>query len=388
MQQFDHHVSDIVTDPWSTYEQLRAECPVAHTDAHGGFWVVSRYDDVRGAALDPATFSSEMDDLLIPPQGGGRLLPVQCDPPATSAYRKLLSPYFSAAHVRGMEPAMRRIVRETLALVAERDEFDVVDDLANVVPGKVTMHLVGWDEDDWADVVLPIRAYSGARPGDSGLDDATEQIVALRHRVDAEIAAARHRADGGLIADLAAADVDGRPLDDDEIVSLFMMVLFGGVDTTVSAIGNALIRLDEDRSLRARLRDDSSLIPAAVDELLRIDSPVTGFARRVTRPCQLAGQELEQGDTAFLLWASANRDPQQFDHPDEIRLDRGPARHLSFGVGQHKCLGATLARVELRILLEEALTAIPDYRIHHDRIRWQPSNGTVYARTSIPATIH
>lgn len=384
--EFDHHSAEFATDPWSVYERLRSECPVAHTDSYGGFWVLSRYADVRGAALDPQTFSSAMDDLLVPPQGGGRLLPVQCDPPDATRYRKVLQPYFSATAVAGMEPAMRRIVRSALADIVAMEVFDVVQHLANVVPGKVTTHLVGWSEDDWAGIVLPIRHYSGARAGDTELDDATAKILALRDRVDAEIATNRRRATDSLVGDLTRAEPDGRPLDDDEITSLVMMVLFGGVDTTVSAVGNALIRLDEDRELRQALIDDASSIPAAVDELLRVDSPVTGFARRVTTPCSVGGQELAAGETAMLLWASANRDPDEFPEPDRIRIDRGPARHLAFGVGRHLCLGAALARAELRIVLEEVLTTIPDYRIDHGGVRWQPSNGTVYARDLIPAT--
>ena len=384
---FDHHDEAFAADPWSVYRGLQERCPVAHTESYGGFWVLSRYQDVRAATLRPSTFSSAMDDLLIPPQDGGRLLPVQCDPPLVGQYRRLLLPYFSTEAVNRMEADMRRITRETLGHVKAMGTFDVVADLANVVPGKVTTLLVGWEEAAWADIVPPIRAYSGARPGDDDLDEATAQILALRRRVEDEIAANRASAGRGLVADLVRAGIDGRALDDTEITSLVMMVLFGGVDTTVSAIGNALVRLDEDRSLREELRANREQIPAAVDELLRIDSPVTGFARRVTHNAIVDDQQMRAGEVALLLWASANRDPAEFPEPDTIRLDRGPARHLSFGAGQHKCLGATLARVELAVVIDEVLNQIPDYRIDHHAMRWQRSNGTVYARAAIPAAV-
>ncbi|MGH2780426.1 MAG: cytochrome P450, partial [Thermoleophilaceae bacterium] len=187
-----------------------------------------------------------------------------------------------------------------------------------------------------------------------------------------------------LVSDLVEAEVDGRPLNDEEIVALAMMVIFGGIDTTVAAIGNMLFYLDRDRELRRRLIDDRSLIPTAVDELLRYEPPVQGFARFLREDVEVRGQTLRRNEKALILWASANRDEEVFPEPDTVRLDRSPNPHLTFGIGVHRCLGAHLARAELQILLEEVLDRMPDYEIEHAGVEPTASAGTVFERVRIP----
>lgn len=384
--QFDHHSAEFARDPWATYRELRSRCPVAYSDTYdGGFWVLSKYEDVRAASLAPAVFSSSERDLLIPEVSAGWLLPVQSDPPATNGYRRALNHLFTVRAVRELEPRIREWTTQAIDAFAERGACDFVKDLAYPVPGKLTTLLVGWSEDGWPSLVLPVKAYTSRPDGDPTRDEAAAELGALRRRIVDNIELRRVEPGKDLVSHLLATDLDGRGLTDDEIVALVMMVIFGGVDTTVAAIGNMLVYLDRDRDLRARLIKDRGLIPAAVDELLRYEAPVQGFCRFPLTPAVVRDQRIDVGEKVLLLWSSANRDEDVFSQPDEVQLDRSPNPHLTFGIGPHRCLGATMARTELRIVLEEVLARIPDYTIDGAGIERTDTAGTVYDRRRIPA---
>ncbi|WP_027946836.1 cytochrome P450 [Amycolatopsis taiwanensis] len=383
--EFDHHTTEFAEDPWRIYRKLRETCPVAHSAAYeDGFWVLTSYSDVRRCTVDTETFSSDGGDLLIPSENPGRLLPVQADPPMATAYRRLINPLFTVSAVRAMEPAIRRYVDDTIDEFIERGTADLVTDLALPVPGLVTMNLVGWPERDWPEVVEPIRDFSTHRVGEPERAAAGQRLAALRRRVSEDIRRRRQAPGDDLVTRLLAATVDGRPLDEDEIVDITMMVLFGGVDTTVAAIGNMALYLDSDRDLRARLSAHPELVPAAVDELLRYEAPVQGFARFVRADTEIGGERIRRGEKVLLAWASANRDPEAFPDPDTVRLDRSPNPHLSFGIGPHRCIGATLAKAELAIVLRRLLERMPDYTVDRARVRPTVSCGTTFARATVP----
>jgi len=383
---FDHHDPEFARDPWATYRELRERCPVAHADTYDdGFWVLSRYADVRAASLNPKVFSSDEDDLLIPETHQGWLLPVQSDPPLTAQYRRTLNHLFSVRAVHALEPAIRAWVTEAIDDVIEGGACDFARDLARPIPGKVTMALMGWPPDLWRDVLDPIKqftSHAGDDPerlaGAAGVDD-------IRRRVAENLELRRREPGDDLISRLLESNVGDRPLRDDEIIALGMMVIFGGVDTTVAAIGNMLFHLGHDPGLRSRLIEDPALLPAAVDELLRYEPPVQGFARFIREDVEVGGQCLRKDEKALLLWASANRDQDVFPEPDTVRLDRSPNPHLTFGIGVHRCLGATVAKAELRIVLEEVLRRLPDYEIVQEGVEPTSSAGTVFERLRIPA---
>ncbi|WP_051342155.1 cytochrome P450 [Pseudonocardia spinosispora] len=384
---FDHHSAEFAADPWRVYRDLRQRCPVAHSTTYdGGFWVLSAYRDVRRATLDTAVFSSDLDDLLIPEENPGRLLPVQSDPPLATAYRAVINPLFTSAAVRRLEPSIRRCVDAAIDAFAAVGSAELIVDLAMPVPGAVTMCLVGWPESEWLDVVHPIREFSTHPSGSRERAAAAVALAGLRERVTDNV---RHRVtepDGDLASLLVAGSVRGRPLTEAEMVDIMMMVLFGGVDTTVAAIGNMVLYLDEDRELRRQLIQDPRLISGAVEELLRYQAPVQGFARLVTEDTEIGGQRITQGEKVFLAWAAANRDPEVFTDPDDVRLDRGRNPHLAFGIGSHRCIGATLAKLELRIVLERLLARIPDYRVDRKSVHPTPSCGTTFGSRRIPVT--
>jgi len=384
---FDPHAPGFALDPWSVYRELRATCPVAHSDVYdGGFWVLARYADVKQAALNPQLFSSAVGDLLIPEGYGGWLLPVCSDPPLTAQYRRILGHLFHGRAVKELEPRIRCWTTEAIDSFVERGRCDLVRELAYPVPGKVTMNLMGWPEGEWEQVLLPIKNFTTRVPGDPARDEAATEVAGIRRRIETNVAARRERPADDLASHLVGSTIQSRPLSEDEIVAMMMMVVFGGVDTTVAALGNMLVHLDADRGLRRRLADDPSLLPGFVEELLRYEPPIQGFGRFPLDRTSVGGQEIGPNEKVFLLWGSANRDERVFPDPDEVRIDRDPNPHLTFGIGVHHCLGATLARAELRIALEETLRRLPDYEIDRDGIVPTRTAGTVFERLALPAT--
>ena len=380
---FDHHSEDFATGLWAIYDELR-RARVAYSETYGGFVVLSRYEDVRAAARDDTTFSSDRE-VVLPATGVGRLIPLNADPPDLQRYRSALYPYFTLRAAEAMEPAIRRFTSVAIDAFVAEGRCDLITQLAAPVPAMTTLELMGLPPEDWAILADPLHdliAYPTDHPGH---ESARRGVWAIRERFAAEVSdrAAKPRDD--MITHLLGLEDEGT-LSRSEVVDLLMMVTIGGFDTTMAAIGSALLYLEQHPGERSRLAADPSLLPTAVDEFLRFEAPVQGFARTVTRDITVGGCPIPAGETVFLLWGSANRDPEVFDRPDEMILDRHPNRHLTFGVGGHRCLGAHLARVEMQVVLGETLRRLGDYTVVHDGVRWPTSVGILFGRANIPAT--
>jgi len=382
---FDHHAEGFAHDPWSTYRELRERCPVAWSDRYDdGFWVVSRYADVQAVAMDDAGFSSDRE-VVLPATRVGRIIPLNADPPDLTRYRHLLNPWFA-------RPAIERLETEILAFTTERiDAFietgrcDLVTDLANPVPAMTTLALIGLPVEEWHAFAEPIHRSSYHRAGHPERDAATVAIGGLRGRMRDELAARRRAPREDLLTGLVRAEAEGT-IDAQEAEDLAVMVLIGGVDTTMAALSSAFLRIQRDPALRERLIGEPALLGPAIEELLRVDPPVQGFARTVTRGCVVGGQAMAAGETLFMLWGAANRDPEAFPDPDAVRVDRSPNRHLTFGIGGHRCLGATLARAEMRIVLTEVLRRLPDFAIDEAGVELPDTIGIVNGIVREPAT--
>lgn len=382
---FDHHAPDFNARKYELYETMRAGCPVAHSAAHGGYWLLSRYDEVFEVARDDRTFSSARE-VVVPPTNVGKLIPLQSDPPELERYRGLLIPYFTPAALRRLEPFVRGIVDRSIDGFIARGHADIVAELANPVPSSTTMELLGLDPADWHVFADPIHAGSYSRPGSPENVAATREITAFSRRIEDEVdARIAHPRDDMISGLLAARTRDGTATTREEVIDLVRMVIFGGMDTVMAAVSNIFVALGERPDLRARLRDEPALIPSAVEEFLRFDAPVQGFARTVTRDVEIAGQPIAAGETVFMLWASANRDAAAFgETAGELVLDRTPNRHMTFGIGAHRCLGSTLARIELRIVLEQVFARLPDFRVDLDRVVEADTIGIVFGRRAVP----
>lgn len=379
---FDHHSKEFAEDPWTLYDELRSKCPVSWSENYGGFWVLSKYEDVRRVALDDETFASGQS-ITVPakPEGARLSIPIEVDPPKFLEYRRILNPRFSPAAIAELEPTIREYVTTLVDGFIEEGECDLILDFTNPLPAMTTLRLLGLPPEDWEFYAVPLHDKTFKR---EHTPEQEAEYEAMHERVWAEIAERRARPTGDMISYLLEQEVGGQPITDEEVFDMVMLTLHGGFDTTGSAIANAMRFLDEHHEHRERLVADPSLLPQAVEEFLRYEAPQQGLARVATDDVDVGDQTVCEGERLFLLWASANRDPEVFPDPDEVVLDRFPNRHMTFGVGAHRCLGSTVARRQMQFALEELLARVPDFELDRSRIVRADTVGVVFGHYSIP----
>lgn len=363
---FDHYDRELMTDPYERYAAMRAQCPVHHSEHHGGFTVLSAFAEVHDAALEWELFSSDGDALAIPPNDA-RPLPITSDPPLHRRYRSIMAAWFSPRRVERMEPAVRAIVTRHLDRIAPLGACDLSAELSSAVPTEMLAAMLGVDTSDtdrfhhWVDtIVFDVAHDAGAAARAAG--ELHDYVVRLLRDADVAPSTFTH--------ELRHAVVDGAPLTLDEQVRMIVQLVFGALHTTTYLINGALLLLDQHPEQRNRLRDEPALMEPAVEEFLRLVAPVQGTARKVRGDASRFGTTFDEGDRVLLLWASACRDANEFPHPDELVLDRTPNRHVAFGIGVHRCVGAPLGRLQTRVVLEEVLRRLPDLRVEREGIVW------------------
>ncbi|MEO3928554.1 cytochrome P450 [Micromonosporaceae bacterium B7E4] len=344
-------------DPFSQWRWLRANAPVFRhpvTDLPG-FWALTSYEDVRSTYRDAATFSSANGILLRPTghgkdSGGGRTLALT-DPPRHRQLRELVDSWFATRSIRALEPKMEKITQTVVDRALELGTCDFVADVAARVPLYVICDMMGIPESDWALLYgLTSQAF--------GAGDATAQRIAhlqiMSYFDDLRATKARQPTED-LVSVLATAEIDGVRLPAEDVILNCDNLLVGGTENTrISASGGMLALLERPEQW-AILAADIHLLPSAVEEVLRWTSTATHIARTATRPVELRGTTIAQGDIVTLWLPSANRDETVFDDPDRFDVRRKPNRHLALGFGEHFCLGNVLARVELTLLYRELL---------------------------------
>jgi cytochrome P450 len=364
-------------DPYPVYAKLREEDPVHRTDR--GYWVLSRFEDVFRAALDTETFSSAQgltfgEDEIV--ALGLKPTLVMMDRPEHSAFRRLISRGFTPRKVSELEPAVRAFVRDRVARLAEEGEegeADLIEVLAGPLPTMVVALYLGVPEADrahfdaWSGAIVAANATGetvrGAADAVAGLYGYFRELIDWRRR----------RPGDDMLSDLVAARIDGRPLDLDEILGYCFVLIAGGNDTTTGLLGGAAVVLTEQPEPRRVLLDGAGLIPGAVEELLRLTSPVQGLSRTTTRPVALGGRVIPADTKVHLLYGSANRDPREFGgDADRCDVTRRFRRMLAFGNGPHHCIGAAAARLQGRVALEELLRTVPDFEVDPSRGRLAP----------------
>lgn len=344
---WDPRAPEVQADQIAAYDGLRARCPVAHSEyLH---WSLLRHADVLQALLDHETFSSDVSSYPSVPNG--------MDPPQHTPFRKLIEPYFAAEQMQAFEPRCREIARELAASLPDNGEVELVSGFAQDFALRIQCAFMGWS----ADLHEPLRQWTLKNHRATLADAHTAKVeVALefdgyiRGILDARRAAGNVPADDATTR-LLNERVEGRPLSDEEIVSILRNWTVGELGTIAASVGIVSHYLAERQELQQQLRQDPTLLPAAIDEILRIHAPLISNRRITTRAVELGGRRLEAGERVTLLWASANRDEAVFGDPDEFRLDRDPSLNLLYGAGIHVCPGAPLARLELRIVMEELL---------------------------------
>jgi cytochrome P450 len=366
-------------------------CPVAWTEHNGGHWIVSSYELVAAAFRDWERFSSERTDpdrsaiaftnSMVPV-----CLPEESDPPRWYGYRRALARILSPQASERLRARARFWTAHHLDRVVERGECDFVADLTCPVPAAVTLEWMGYPRDDWqmfSDAFHGVSAYPAGSPEHRKASEAYGPVMErITEELRDRIASPR---DDALTA-IAHHEVDGVRLPEEIAHSIAFLTTVGGIDTTTSFTGAALLHLAQHPADRQRLIDDPDLLPVATEEFLRYYPPARAHKRIVAVDTEFGGVEMKQGDAVLLSEAAAGRDASEFERGDEFVIDRTPNRHLSFGVGIHRCPGSHLARIEFDEMISAVLRRMPDYEIRPDAVEEYPDWAMVGGWQRIPAT--
>lgn len=385
----DYDIFDpgFVKDPYPVWEELRPTCPVPHTDRWGGSHMPSTFETVTAVAHDVDNFTSF--DVAVAPvpvaydEDGNRLRSIiSSDPPEHTPERRLMLPFFSPKVVERYREPTRELCRRLITGFIEDGRADAAGGYARQIPPRVIAEILGIDPEmsddftEWVQGVLEL-----------GL---TDPELRERYRLiileffDAEIERRRTEPGDDLISFLLSAELDGAPVPMHVIRANLNLMLVAGIDTTWSSIGSALWHLATHAEDRQRLVDEPELLPIAIEELLRAYSPVT-MARLARNDTEIAGCPVKAGEKVLLSFPAANRDPEVFEDPEDVIIDRAVNRHVAFGAGIHRCLGSNLARMEMQIAVEEFLKLIPEFEVEDaDAVTW--AGGQVRGPRYLPVT--
>lgn len=353
----------LAQNPQPIYARLHGQCPVAHAPLTGGP-VISRYADVLWALRHPEVFSSEMDTHLA--LGTQRpMIPQQIDPPRQTKFRKILDPQFSRKRMLALEPELRRHARELIEAFASAGKCEFNSAFAIPYPCVAFLRLMGLPVED-LDLFLELKDAIIRPAGDRDAMAATRTQAGGRiYAYFDQALQERAKAEPGddILWNLLHAEIDGVPLTQEERLDICLLFLLGGLDTVTATLGCSILYLAENPEQRRRISERPELIPNAVEELLRSETPVMCVPRLVKKTVRLSGIEIEEGQIALLLLGAANADSAEFTDAERVDFARERNPHLAFGGGPHRCLGSHLARLELRVALEEFHRRIPDYSL-------------------------
>ncbi len=381
---YDPFTEEFKADPFGVYDWMRREAPVFHSRTWG-WWALSRFEDVRAAATDPQTFLShegiDIDDTAKDQSGPG-FLP-DLDNPRHDQVRQIIQPFFLPRRIAEREDAIRAVVREHIAGWRERGHLDLAQELAWPTPNDVffaVLGLPGRHEDPAMRARLDtwVHQLKDRRPGDARLTPvATAATEGIRDYFVDLLNDRRRHPRGDVLTHLVEASIDGRPFAEEditpasEVLGLMMVLFLGGVESTAGLIATTFKLLAENPDQRELVLADPSLIPSAVDEAIRWDTPLQLVGRTTSRDVTLHGVTIPQGGRVVLVYGAANRDERRFLEPDRYLVTRGRFRHLGFGEGMHGCLGRPLALLETQVALEEALPVLGHYEISGEPERYR-----------------
>ena len=372
VRHFDHMSPALAEDLHGTLARLRAEHPVTWSDQHGGFWVVTRYEDVLRVAQDWETFSSALGVNVPPPATPPNAIPEVMDPPRHREFKRLINAWFTPKVVARYEAGTRALVTRLIDRFVEDGRCELMEAFARPLPGitffEQVLHVPGDEVARLAELATWASTPTHPRRADgwAGMAAWITELVEARRAGEPV---------GDVVDAVLAAEIEGRPITDHEIVGVIQLLIFGGLETTAGALGEIVLRFCAEPAIPERLRAHPDEIPDAVEELLRLHPPFVAVARTATRDTEIGGQRIEAGQRVLISWASANRDEGEFECPHAFDLDRTSNRHLAFGAGPHRCAGSNLARMNLRIAIEELVGRLRDVRldetagpVHHHQV--------------------
>ena len=367
LHEFDADVVEGFDDAHAVFKDLRGRCPVAHTSDFEGFWLLTKYDDVISALADYENFSTAYQNVVPRVATSGRRPPLHLDPPEHTPYRRAITPLFYPDRMAFWEPVVRGIVSRLLAPLVEQGECDICVDFSYRLPIFVLaefFHIPSEQAEKIRDIgadfnrALQVRDNAMLEKTSLFLYDVARDIIALRKQ---------QPLDPGVdptSAMLAARDDDGNPLPEAMILGTIRQLLVVGIIAPTTFTGSMVVHLARHPEHFAMLKGDPSLTPEALEELLRLYTPYRGFARTAKQDIEIGGRLIKKDEPIAMAFTSANRDADAFEDPDTFRLDRsGDKRHMAFGRGPHQCAGAPLARLMLRVTLEELISRTQGWEI-------------------------
>ncbi len=337
----------VLSNPIKTYDGMRQHCPVAYSDYLG--WSLFRHEDVVRALDDHQAFSSIVSSHLSVPSG--------MDPPEHTAYRRLIERHFEPKRVEAFEPVCRKISTDLVSGLERCREIELVTQFAQRFAVRIQCAFLGWPDSLHEPLLQWVhKNHEATLVQDTG----AMATIALEFDSYISLLLEERREAGEAVPDDITTDllrerIGGRPLNGEEIVSILRNWTVGELGTITACVGILAHYLAENPQVQRQLRANPGLLPAAIDEILRMRPPLISNRRVTTEPVEIGGCKIAAGERITLLWASANRDEAVFGNPDEFRLDREPAQNLLYGRGIHVCPGAQLARLELRVVIEELL---------------------------------
>ena len=399
----DEHLTSpaFYANPYPLYHQLRGEQPVFWSEALGG-WLLTRYDDVHATLRDTEHFSSRGRMLSVlnhlPDEERARLRLfeehftvglISADPPDHTRLRGLISKAFTPRTIEGLRPRIQALVDELLDQAVERGEMDLIRDFAYPLPATVIAELLGAPPEArdrfkvWTEQILSFQGTG--RVTVDVLEKSQRGLHEMRDFLAALLDERRRRPQGDLLSRMVAAEAEGDKLTSDELLTTCVTLLTAGHETTTNLIGNGLYTLLRHPDQLHQLREQVNLMPGAIEEMLRYESPLQRNPRRVAEDVELHGQTLRRGDYVLQILGSANRDPARFPAPDQFDITRQPNPHVAFGFGVHFCLGAPLARLEAPIAIETILRRLPQLRLATESVQWH-EHGLLRGLQSLPVT--
>jgi len=403
---WDHNAPVALTEVHERLNRYAAELPIVWNTAYGGFWVFSGYEETNAAYADWETFSSMHDGVAgdafsehdrgqypegRTPRGGlsipeqpSRFVPTEADGDMHSQIRRLEAPFFTPKAVRSHETFIREHAIEAIESVRASGRIDFAADIADVIPVKMASELIGRGTPDWrtlTDTVNQMLLHPVSSP-----DFPMEQFRSMQRQILELCTQRKDDPQGDVASALMQGQVFGVPVATEQAQTILNGLTFGSTDTTATTFLHSVQWLSNHPEAREQLREDPTLIPKAIEEFLRLFTPGLGVARTVTRDVEFFGYALREGDRVMLLNSAGNRDPRKFENPLEIDFDRPNVRdHIAFGSGPHRCLGAPIARLELKIILEELLQRIPDFEVIDDEVVEYPRKGGTLGFVAVPA---
>lgn len=367
MNDFDPFISETFDSPHDMFAKLRNECPVAHSDAWGGFWAFTKYDDVANAASDYDTYITSVQNVVPKVSTTGRRPPLHLDPPEHTPYRRALAPTFSEKRIASFAPAIERISQNILIDLIAQGEADICTDFSARMPILVFAEWMNLPPDQVDQLGEVGRRYNIAvQSADmEATQESSKQLYDMARALLAERKQNPLDPKADAISSLLAARVDGEPLPEELIVGTIRQVLVVGIIAPTVLFGSICVHLTRHKDLQRQLREDLSLVPAATEEFLRLYTPYRGFARTPNKDVVVRGCPIKKHEAVALVYASANRDEEVFENADQFVMNRPNIKDsLAFGRGPHMCIGASLGRLEMQIALRTLLELTEDFDLN------------------------